>query len=218
MNCQKYQENLPHTIDSGGNAEEEAHLQSCTECASVVQDLKYIANQAKLLLPMHDPSPRVWQNIQSSLRNEGLISEGRTSLMAQKTISQVPSSSSKAFSARAKSWTPLGWAIGLAAVVLLGVVLVNYHPTPTQPEVAQNSAAGQAQVVADQELIGQVSKQQPAMRATYEDSLKSVNAYIVDAKKTVEDNPEDSAAQRQLMDAYDQKAMLYEMATVRSLQ
>jgi hypothetical protein len=56
------------------------------------------------------------------------------------------------------------------------------------------------------------------MRATYEDSLKSVNAYIVDAKKTVEDNPEDSAAQRQLMDAYDQKAMLYEMATVRSLQ
>jgi hypothetical protein len=212
MNCHQFQENLPHTIESGGSAEEEAHLHSCPECASVVQDLKYIANQARLLLPMHDPSPRVWQNIQSSLRNEGLISEGRTPLIGEK-LRQIP------LPAQTKSWTPLGWAIGLAAVVVLGILLLNYKPAPPQPEVAKNSnAAGQAQAVADQELIGQVAKQQPDMRATYEDSLKSVNAYIVDAKKSVEDNPEDAAAQRQLMDAYDQKAMLYEMATVRSLQ
>jgi hypothetical protein len=216
MNCQKFQENLPHTIDSGGNTEEEAHLQSCPECAVVVQDLKYIADQARLMLPMHDPSPRVWQNIQSSLRKEGLISEGRTSLIGQ-TIIQIPLTA-KTLSAQTKGWTTLGWAIALAAVIVLGVVLVNYRPTPaTQPEVAKNTS-GQTQARADRELIGQVSQNQPEMRATYEDSLKSVNAYIVDAKKTVEDNPEDVAAQRQLMDAYDQKAMLYEMATVRALQ
>jgi len=122
MNCQQFQENLPHTIDSGGSKEEEAHLRSCPECASVVQDLKYIANQARLLLPMHDPSPRVWQNIQSSLRNEGLISEGRTQLIGQKTIGQIPLPS------QTKNWTPLGWALGLAAVLLLGIVLVNYRP------------------------------------------------------------------------------------------
>jgi hypothetical protein len=112
----------------------------------------------------------------------------------------------------------LGWAVGLAAVLVLGILLVNYQPAPVkQPEAAQNGGR-EGQVTADQELIGQVAKQQPEMRTAYEDSLKSVNAYIVDAKKTVEDNPEDAAAQRQLMDAYDQKAMLYEMATVRSLQ
>src|ERR1700674_2962486 len=125
MNCHQFQENLPHTIESGGNAEEEDHLRSCPECAIVVQDLKYIANQARLLLPMHDPSPRVWQNIQSSLRSEGLISEGRTSLIGEKlgqTIGQIP------LPLQTKSWTPLGWAIGLAAVIVLGIVLVNYHP------------------------------------------------------------------------------------------
>ncbi|HJX83980.1 MAG TPA: hypothetical protein VJ723_06525 [Candidatus Angelobacter sp.] len=212
MNCQQFQENLPHTIDSGGSKEEEAHLRSCPECASVVQDLKYIANQARLLLPMHDPSPRVWQNIQSSLRNEGLISEGRTQLIGQKTIGQIPLPS------QTKNWTPLGWALGLAAVLLLGIVLVNYRPaSDPQQDLVQNTA-GPAFKGADQELLGQVSQHQPDMRAAYEDSLKSVNAYIVDAKKTVDDNPEDAAAQQQLMDAYDQKAMLYEMATARALQ
>jgi hypothetical protein len=34
--------------------------------------LRYIAEQAKLLLPMHDPSPKVWDNIQDSLSKEGL--------------------------------------------------------------------------------------------------------------------------------------------------
>ena len=217
MNCQQFQENLPHTIDSGGSVEEEAHLRSCPECASVVQDLKYIANQARLLLPMHDPSPRVWQNIQSSLRNEGLISEGRTPLISQKTINQK-TLGEISLPSQTKNWTPLGWALGLVAILLLGIVLVNYRPVPAAQDVVQNTAGPAQFKGADQELLGQVSQHQPEMRAAYEDSLKSVNAYIVDAKKTVEDNPEDAAAQQQLMDAYDQKAMLYEMATARALQ
>jgi hypothetical protein len=217
MNCEQFQENLPHTIDSGGSKEEEAHLSSCPECASVVQDLKYIANQAKLLLPMHDPSPRVWQNIQSSLRNEGLISEGRTPLITHSQRMIVEKTSGQILS-QTKSWTPLGWALGLIAILVLGIVLVNYRPASDTQEVVQNTAEPSQLKGADQELLGQVSQHQPEMRAAYEDSLKSVNAYIVDAKKSVDDNPEDAAAQQHLMDAYDQKAMLYEMATTRALQ
>lgn len=218
MNCEQFQENLPDTIDSGGTKEEENHLRSCPECASVVQDLKYIATQAKLLLPMHDPSPRVWQNIQASLRNEGLISEGRTPLITHSQRMIVEKTSGQIL-AQTKSWTPLGWAFGLIAILVMGIVLVNYQPaTGPQEEAVQNDAAPAALQGSDQELLGQVSQHQPEMRAAYEDSLKSVNAYIVDAKKSVEDNPEDSAAQQQLMDAYDQKAMVYEMATARALQ
>jgi hypothetical protein len=44
-----------------------------------------------------------------------------------------------------------------------------------------------------------------------------VNSYIRDAEKSVETNPNDAEAQRYLMDAYDQKAMVYEMALNRSL-
>lgn len=79
MNCQEFQNVLPHIIESGGNEEQEAHLRSCDACSTLVRDLKYIAEQAKLLLPMRDPSPRVWTNIQKSLERESLAQEGRMS-------------------------------------------------------------------------------------------------------------------------------------------
>ncbi|HTW45092.1 MAG TPA: hypothetical protein VMD58_06060 [Acidobacteriaceae bacterium] len=37
-----------------------------------MRDLEYIAQQAKLLLPLHDPSPTVWTNIQSAIQRDGV--------------------------------------------------------------------------------------------------------------------------------------------------
>ena len=79
MNCHEFQDALPQIIEGGGNAEQEAHLKSCQACSDLVRDLQYIAEQAKLLLPMRDPNPRVWQGIEESLQREGLIREGRMS-------------------------------------------------------------------------------------------------------------------------------------------
>ena len=56
----------------GHTAEQRQHLASCPVCADLVQDLKYIAEQAKLLVPMEDPSPRVWEGIERSLKQDGL--------------------------------------------------------------------------------------------------------------------------------------------------
>jgi len=36
----------------------------------LVRDLEYIAQQAKLLLPIHDPSPGVWDNIRSAIQSD----------------------------------------------------------------------------------------------------------------------------------------------------
>jgi hypothetical protein len=77
MNCAEFQKVLPYIIETGGNAEEEAHLRSCAVCTDLVTDLRYIAEQAKLLLPMHDPSPQVWDNIQGSLERDGLVKPAR---------------------------------------------------------------------------------------------------------------------------------------------
>jgi hypothetical protein len=70
----------------------------------------------------------------------------------------------------------------------------------------------------DQQLLAEVSVSNPAMRATYEKSLRSVNSYISDARKSVEANPGDEDAREQLMQAYEQKAALYEMAMSRAGQ
>jgi pyruvate-formate lyase-activating enzyme len=81
MNCAEFQSVLPYIIETGGNAEEEEHLKSCKVCGDLVADLKYIAEQAKLLVPMQDPNPRVWKGIQKSLQREGLAKAARKSIL-----------------------------------------------------------------------------------------------------------------------------------------
>jgi len=215
MNCQRFQEVLPYIIETGGNEEEEGHLRTCPHCAELVQDLKYIATQAKLLLPMHDPSPRVWAGIEQSLHRQGLISEGRPSLMGQITTTH---------SAQTKSWTPLGWALAAIALMGFSLLLINYHPQlPPTHSSTQNVSAPAAAVetaaleAEDQQLVTQVSQQSPTVGRAYEDSLREVNAYISDAQQAVAQDPQDAAAREHLLDAYQQKEMLYQMATARTV-
>lgn len=209
MNCQQFQEVLPHIIETGGNEEQEAHLRSCPACSDLVRDLKYIAEQAKLLLPMRDPSPRVWNNIQESLNREGLASEGRMSPPGH-TIITTP--------IQKKSSTPLGVALAAIAVLALAVLLFNYHPGASQETNAAAPASNSSVDGDDQALISQLSQQDPAVGKAYEASLKEINSYISDSQRAVQDNPANAAAQQHLMRAYQQKAMLYQMATSRSLQ
>jgi hypothetical protein len=213
MNCQQFQEKLPYIIEHGGGGEDESHLQECEYCASLVRDLRYIAEQAKLLLPMHDPNPRVWNNIEQSLQKEGLLPEGR---MPRLGHTQKNSTSQS----QAKSWTPLGWALALAAVIIFAVVLINYKPTSLQQTQisAQNSSTDSPQFSSDdQQLISQLSRQSPNAQRAYEASLRDVNAYIADAEQAAKSNPGDPSAQALLQDAYEQKEMVYQMATARSL-
>src|SRR5690349_10377042 len=73
MTCAEFQKVLPYIIETGGNKEEEEHLRTCDVCSDLVQDLRYIADAAKMLVPMEDPGPRVWGGIEKTLQQEGLI-------------------------------------------------------------------------------------------------------------------------------------------------
>jgi len=70
MECVEFQERLPELFESGKDLSTEEHLKTCENCAALVRDLEYIAQQAKLLLPLHDPSPSVWNNIQSAIQRD----------------------------------------------------------------------------------------------------------------------------------------------------
>ena len=116
-----------------------------------------------------------------------------------------------------KSWTPLGSVLAALAVITLAVVVINYHPRNTV--IANNSPSTSSSISDDdQTLISQVSQEQPEVRQAYEDGLKEANAYISDAKRAVDNNPNDDAARQHLQAAYREKAMLYDMATSRSLR
>lgn len=206
MNCAEFQKILPEYMERGGSTHEQDHLRSCAVCSDLVQDLQYIAEAAKLLLPIEEPAPRVWQGIQKSLEKEGIVRPARGTGRLEPFL--VPAR---------QNWM---WQIAAVAVlaVVAAVALMRYNApnemstASTAPVEASNAGIDEA----DQQLLTEVSAVNPSMRATYEKSLRSVNSYIFDAKKSVAENPGDEDAREQLMQAYEQKAALYEMAMSRA--
>jgi hypothetical protein len=69
----------------------------------------------------------------------------------------------------------------------------------------------------DDDLIEEVADNTPAMKGEYEENLRRVNESIREAQSLVDESPNDEEARRSLMDAYQQKSMLFEMAMQRSL-
>jgi hypothetical protein len=207
MNCAEFQKILPEYMERGGSAAEREHLRSCTVCSDLVQDLQYIAEAAKLLLPMEEPPSRVWQGIQQSLEKEGIVRPAR----GPERI--------KPFLVTARStWI---WRTAVVVVLaVLAVVALSRYNAHKQAQVAAGTLTVDSATSGidntDQQLLAEVSVGNPAMRATYEKSLRSVNSYISDARKSVEANPGDEDAREQLMEAYEQKAALYEMAMSRA--
>ncbi len=69
QDCAAFQERMPELFESEADVSKEEHLETCENCAELVRDLNYIAQQAKLLMPIHDPAPAVWDNIRAALQS-----------------------------------------------------------------------------------------------------------------------------------------------------
>jgi hypothetical protein len=67
----------------------------------------------------------------------------------------------------------------------------------------------------DQQFLSEVSQHAPTMRATYEKQLRAVNAEIRETQEYIKVHPEDLDARQHLMETYQQKALLYQMALDR---
>ena len=212
MNCAEFQKVLPEIIETGGNAEEEAHLNSCAVCSYLVQDLRYIAESARLLLPMQDPSPRVWGGIREALEREGLVRP------PVGTVRFRP----QAAALSPRWWITPGSLLAVAALLLFAIGILwfrNYAAREAQPLATASVPATAPAATAEEEdaqLLNAVQHRSPALLATYRENLDLVNAYIRDASRSVEQDPYDMGAREHLLRAYNQKAMLYEMALARS--
>ena len=210
MDCVELQESLAE-IEDASSPEQQAHIRTCSSCSVLVEELALIIATAPQLLEANEPSPRVWNSIAIALRQEGLI-------RPQNASRPVVSS----FSAR---WGRARWLVPAAALLLIAIgVRVNHRPPSSEiaretiPAVASdlNGAALNAGLN-DDELLQELSNQSPVMQAQYADHLRRVNEYIQDARRNIEANPTDEDARRSLIEAYQQKSMLFEMAMDRSL-
>jgi hypothetical protein len=210
MNCVELQQSLAE-VEDGGSVDQRAHLRACPACSALVRELDLIVAAASQLQAADEPSPRVWNSIEFALRQEGLIRPQR----AGRAL--VPS-----FSAR---WGAARWLVPAAAMLLLALgIYVRHQFQPNQ--LAANESTQPAHVAVpvanpsdlnDDDLRQEVAANVPAMKTQYEESLRQVNESIRDAQGVVDESPNDEDARRSLMDAYQQKSMLFEMAMDRSL-
>jgi hypothetical protein len=206
MTCVELQQSLAE-IEDGSSAAQRAHLRSCSSCTALVDELALIISSAPELVEADEPSPRVWNSIEIALRQEGLI---RPQPANRPLISSF-----------ATRWGWARWMVPAAATLLI-LVGIYVKQRSSSPQLIKNIATMSSPDVSmaglnDDELLQAVSDQPPVAQAQYQDSLRRVNEYIQDAKMNVETSPDDEDARRSLMEAYQQKAMLFEMTMDRSL-
>jgi hypothetical protein len=223
MTCNDVQRILPEMMDGARDAEFLTHVEKCPACSELVSDLELISSEARQLADSAEPSPRVWLAIAAELRSEGLIREPEPQFTRPLPMRR-----------RWNAW----WMVPVAAaLVIVGSYVVK--PKPVR-EVAQQQQAvvvtpqqqpqeppavvhaprntpnppseNETASAEDQQFLQEVSTRAPGMKNTYENELRAVNSYLSDAKAYVKQHPEDEEARQHLMDAYEQKAMLYQMA------
>jgi hypothetical protein len=205
MNCVELQQSLAE-VEDGSRAEQRAHLRACPACSALVRELDLIAAAARQLQAAEEPSPRVWNSIEFALRQEGLIGRQRAS--------RPPVSS---FGAR---WGAARWLVPAAAMLLLGLGIYMRHeslPDQLAKRASVTVPVANAPDLNDDDLMQEVADNSPEMKTQYEENLRRVNESIRDAQGVVDESPNDEDARRSLMDAYQQKSMLFEMAMDRSL-
>ena len=239
MNCAEFQRVLAEIIDGGGSAEQESHLESCSTCSSLVSDLKTISGQARALQASEEPSPRVWQAIDRTLQQwqsdlDYIAEQARTLQATEEPSPRVWNSLEIALRQeglirqpqRARSvvsfferWR-MAWLVPVAATLLVAGVILSQRGDQGGTQIAVRPQSPPSQSTStndDQQVLEAVASRTPAARDTYAANLRNVNAYIHDAEQSVQADPNDEEAQQYLMSAYEQKAMIYDMALDRSL-
>jgi hypothetical protein len=210
MTCAEFQETLPELMEDSRRGDLETHTASCSACAELVSDLEAIISESKTLRAAEEPSPRVWNSIEIALRQEGLIRAERPNRPYL-----VP--------AVGKKWGLMGWLVPGMAVLALSAGMLFMRSEKTRNTATNVTpatlmpAAEDATEADDSAVINEVQKRSPGLASVYAANLKDVNAYIRDAKQTVDQNPNDEDAREDLLQAYQQKNMLYDMALERSL-
>ena len=177
-------------------------------------DAEAIAREARLLQGSEEPSPRVWNSIEIALREEGL---SRKPPHERFLVDRFP------------RWRwQTAWLVPVAAALIVGVSFrlhrdqpqprhfaVNRPVTPVQDDLVPKTDLESPEL--DQQMLDEVASRAPALRQNYENDLHNVNAYIRDAEQSLRANPNDEEAQQSLINAEEQRSMLYQLASDRAM-
>jgi hypothetical protein len=205
MNCLQFEDALSDYLEGSRTSEQQAHLSSCSACSNLLADLNLISAEALSLRELDGPAPKVWSALEAQLRREGLIREPSRLLLPD-------------FFRRWRT----AWLVPVAAALAIAAGIKLYHPAKigdNQP-IAKVSVPKILQVPAisaeDKDVLKTVASRPPAQAVAYRNDLDQANAFIRDAQDALKNDPNDIYSQQLLMNAYEQKQMLYRLAVDQS--
>jgi hypothetical protein len=206
--CYRFELELQDYLEGEGGPFVLAHTRECTFCRVIVEDLEALRSAA-LELPLEQPSPAVWPNIRAQLVAAGAFAE-RVSLWSW--FRQLD------FLRRPIPVTAFG------CLVILGCLLTaprNYPERDTNSALTALPAGTAVRPMAfkaDSDALEQVVHEleetfraregslAPDLKATYENSLISLDASIRECSDSLQREPDNSLAHEYLLAAYSQKA------------
>ena len=205
MNCLQFENALSDYLEGDSTSEQRAHLNSCSACSGLLADLSLISSEASSLRELEGPSDKIWTSIEAQLRREGLIKQ------------PSPSSQPDIFNRWRRAWL-----IPVAAALLIAAGIKLYQPAKigdNQPVAKQRTPPAPVVPVVsaeDKDIINKVASRHPAQVAAYRNDLAQANSFIQDAQEAVKNDPNDIYFQQMLMNAYEQKQMVYRLAVDQS--
>lgn len=211
MQCKDFE----HLIEENGLVQlpdaAQAHAAQCSSCTALVEDFAAIVTAASQIPAEVEPPARIWVALQAQLEAEGIFRQPKIVIPAE-----TPA-----------WWKSLGtlfrgrmWATAaLAGLVLIaGVYQMRQHPAagtnPVNPSmVAAPEPLAETGSALDQEeqslgpmqtvsTLGGTSNVDAALR----ENLATVNAFIKECRKRLQEDPNDTMAREYLSTAYQQKA------------
>jgi hypothetical protein len=201
MNCLQFENHLSDYLEGVATSDQQAHLNSCSACSGLLADLNLISAEATSLRESYEPSPRVWHSLESQLRRQGLIRQASRPLLPE-------------FFRRWRT----AWLVPVAALFLVAAGIKLYQPArigDNQPVAKQQPLATPvmpAVSAEDRDIMTTVASRPPAQVAAYRNDLAQANAFIRDAQEAVKSDPNDIYSQQLLINAYEQKQMVYRLA------
>lgn len=221
MHCERFEEMLAEQLDGPLPLEATTHLDTCSQCRLLHEDLQAIAVAAhEWGVDELTPPPRLWAAIETRLQEQGLIAQ--PNLPAPTTQGWL------------SGWWNLAARLELAgAYVLLMLVaagLAGYRTAPVADTESFDRPATSVHVSRPAldgiglTLDGNMQRAVASLSSDYGGSLAlslQQNLQIVDnliavCEKKVRENPADPLAREYLYGAYQQKADLLAVAMDRS--
>lgn len=213
MNCQEFIREWSELEDAMPlTAALEQHRQECRSCSEMLEDVSYIAEQARAMKTDgelgNDPHERVWLCIQERLVEDGLV-------RARRGFSRGWLRSP---AAHAGWFLRLSTGMAYAAVFCAAVGVMYLHSllqAPAAPPILAASPQVPAMALAKappqspnvEELAQRVP---PEQRAILVSNWNQVNSSIQQLNDSREHNPDDPFINRQLMNALQQRQELWE--------